>query len=86
MIDEAIFQDFIGNRKDLKKAMTPRAIERMRNKLERLNADGYDCNLLLERSIINGWQDVFPHESCLKKNQGFIAKITDISWAQGLRK
>lgn len=85
MIDERLFMDFIGNRKDIKKPMTQRAIDRMRGKLERLESKGYDANLLLERSIINGWQDVFEHETCLKKRQGFIEKVTDISWSRGLK-
>ena len=84
MINEDLFQDFIGNRQDLKKPMSPRAIKMLSNKLLRLEAQGYDTDLLIERSVINGWQDVYPHDSCKKNVQGFIAKVTDISWARNV--
>ena len=84
MINETLFQDFIGNRQDMKKPMSPRAIKMLSNKLIRLESQGYCPDLLIERSIINGWQDVFPHDSCKKSAQGFIARVTDISWARNI--
>jgi hypothetical protein len=87
MIDEVLFSEFILSRQDLKKPMSDRAKKMMLNKLIRLDSEGYCPNLLMERSIINGWQDVFTHESCLKlqpKAVGFIARVTDTSWADTL--
>lgn len=83
MIDEDLFQDFIGHRKDIKKPMTDRAVNMLYKKLQRLELQGYCPSLLIERSMINGWQDVFPHDSC-KKNQSWIDKVTDKSWREGL--
>jgi hypothetical protein len=88
MIDETLFQDFVGNRSEIKKPMTPRAVKMLRNKLNRLESEGQDANKLMERSIINGWQDVYPHESCIKsqmtQNQDFISLHTNKSWREGL--
>ena len=86
MIEEDMFLDFIGNRKDLKKPMTDRAINRLRNKIERLEAEGHCPQKLLERSIIQGWQDVYPDTSTLKTKLGFIEKHTDRSWAENVIK
>jgi hypothetical protein len=87
MIDEVLFSEFVGSRQDLKKPMTERAKKMMVNKLLRLEAQGYCPTLLMERSIINGWQDVYPSEECKKvqlRQVGFIEKHTDRSWAEGL--
>lgn len=87
MIDEVLFSEFVASRQDIKKPMTERAKKMMLNKLQRLEAQGYCPTLLMERSIINGWQDVFTHESCKKvqlRQVGFIEKHTDRSWAEGL--
>ena len=59
-IDAELWNDFKGHRIDIKKPMTERAEKMMLNKLARADAQGYDVNEALERSIINGWQDVFP--------------------------
>lgn len=84
MIDEELFQDFIGNRQDIKKPMTDRAIKMLRKKLDRLESEGHCPAKLLERSIIQGWQDVYPDTSTIKTKQGFIERQTDRSWAEGL--
>lgn len=87
MIDETLFNEFTEARKEIKKPMTDRAKRMLVRKLERLEAQGYCSTLLMERSIINGWQDVFPHESCKKvqlKVMGFIEKHTDKKWREGL--
>ena len=59
-LDADLWEDFKGHRQDIKKPMTERAEKRMLNKLARADAQGFDVNEALERSIINGWQDVFP--------------------------
>ena len=87
MIDEIQFSEFVGSRQDLKKPMSDRAKKMLTNKLLRMEAMGYCPTLLMERSIINGWQDVYTHESCLKNQPqavGFIERVTDRSWAVGL--
>lgn len=82
-IDRELFEDFVSSRRENKKPMTPIAIKRLVRKLERLQAEGHCPNKLLEKSIIPGWQDVYPDEST-KKTHSFIEKHTDRSWAEGL--
>jgi len=59
MIDEELFKDFVQHRKELKKPLTAIAEKRMRMRLERFLKEGQDVNNLIERSILNGWQDVY---------------------------
>jgi len=78
--------EFIEHRKEIKKPMTARAVKMLEKKLSRLQVQGYDPDLVLERSMINGWQDVYPHDSCKYQKQGFIEKHMDTSWADDFRK
>ena len=88
-IDPDLLADFVGSRQDMKKPMTDRAKARLMNKLERLSREGHCPNKLMERSIIQGWQDVYPDSSTIRDSriengQSFLAKYTDRSWADGL--
>lgn len=67
MLDEELFQDFIEHRKYLKKPMSPVAEKRMKMKLERWLEEGYDVTAMVERSITNGWQDVYAKEDDKKR-------------------
>lgn len=58
-IDAGLWQDFITNRKGIKKPMTEVAQKRMLMKLERWHGRGLNINECLERSLINGWKDVY---------------------------
>lgn len=62
MIDEELLKDFIQHRKEIKKPLTSVAEKRMRMRLERFTQEGQDVNALLEKSILNGWQDVWPEK------------------------
>ena len=62
-LDAETWEDFIAHRKGIKKPMTDVAKKRLMRKLARLMGEGHDPNQLLDRSIINGWQDVWPDES-----------------------
>ena len=82
-IDAELFRVFIeARRHDCKRPMSQRAVDMLVRKLSRLEQEGHDPNLLLERSILNGWQDVYPCDST-KRNQpgGFVALHSDRSWA-----
>ncbi len=57
------WNDFVDMRKSIKKPMTIRAKQLMVAKLERIKKDGYDIKSVIERSIINNWQDVFVDQS-----------------------
>jgi len=82
-IDRSLLETFVQARKlDIKKPISARGVDMLIRKLSRMEADGYCPNLLLERSIINGWQDVFAHDSCkpVEKAQSFVDLHTDKSW------
>jgi len=80
-IDRATLQMFIDMRsEDTKKPMTERALKMLLNKLGRLESAGHCPNLLLERSIINTWQDVHPDAMTMKAKQSFIELHSDTSW------
>lgn len=59
-IDPKYIQDFIDNRKKLKKPMTDKAIELFVNSVIKHHNDGYDVVLLIEKAIMNGWQSLYP--------------------------
>ena len=52
------FSDFLEMRKSIKKPATDKAIEMIMIKLEKLNSEE-KAIAMLERSIINNWQDVY---------------------------
>lgn len=84
-IDCDTLQSFVDMRAEKKKAMTQRALNMLITKLARLEAQGHCPNLLLERSILNDWQDVFADDTTLKARESFIAMHTDKSWRNDLR-
>ena len=79
-IDRTLLQSFIDMRNDGKKPMTQRALDMLIRKLSRLECAGHCPNLLLEKSIISAYQDVYPGEDTLRP-VSFIARHTDRSWA-----
>jgi hypothetical protein len=81
-IDRDTLSDFVGARKDAKKPMTERAVTMLLRKLARLEAEGHCPNLLMERSILNGWQDVYPDESTKAVRDSFVSTHTDRSWRE----
>lgn len=62
------WKEFVAFRhEDLRKPMTERAANRMFKKL--LELKDHDPVKLLERSIRNMWQDVYPNRETLKKGK-----------------
>ena len=85
-IDRSLLQSFIDMRKeDTKKPMTQRALDMLIRKLSRLEAQGHCPNLLLEKSIIGTFQDVYPDAMTMKPKESFISMHTDKSWRNDLR-
>jgi hypothetical protein len=63
-LDKA-FKDYVDFRKKIKKPMTDRAIELAMNKLDEMSNHDNDVAIqILEQSVLNGWQGLFP----LKEN------------------
>ena len=83
-IDRDLLQSFVDARCEDIKPITQRGVDMLIRKLSRMEQQGHCPNLLLERSIINGWQDVYPDEST-RKAQSFVASHTDRSWADNVR-
>ena len=83
-IDRALLETFVEARKlDIKKPISARGVDMLIRKLSRLEIDGHCPNLLLERAIINGWQDVYPDDST-KRAESWIDKHTDRSWRDNI--
>lgn len=57
---QAIWNDFLAMRKQIKKPASDRAQLAISNKLIKLRDSGNDPQAVLEQSIINNWRDVFP--------------------------
>jgi len=63
-IKEEVWDNFVLNRKKMKKEMSDYAKKLMLGKVEKFNNQGYDVNDMMNNSILNGWQDVFiPKDS-----------------------
>lgn len=58
-INPEMWADFVTMRSEIKKPLTPTAANRTLKRLEGFIAQGYNANDILDRSIRNGWQDVF---------------------------
>jgi len=54
------FEEYRKMRIKIKRPMTDRAVVLAISKLEKLKADGYDPKDVLEQSILNSWQGLFP--------------------------
>lgn len=55
------FSDYVAMRKQLKKPMTERAISIAKNKLQELSGGDNDIAIqIIEQSIMNSWQGLFP--------------------------
>lgn len=59
-LDKNTLNDFCEMRKRIKKPLTEVAVPRLINKLTKLHKEGYDVNAILDESIQNSWQGVFP--------------------------
>lgn len=60
IVPVALWLAFVEMRKKNRKGMTDTAGELIRRELEKLKEQGHDPIAVLEQSIRNGWQDVFP--------------------------
>ena len=55
--------EFIKMRKTIKKPMTTIAVKRLINKLDKLSNDEKEKIFILDKSIFNSWQDIYPLKS-----------------------
>lgn len=77
------FLDFIQNRKDLKKPMTELAIDRTIRKLLSMSRSDAEKIEILNQSIANGWQGIFPLDKRAGKQ---VSNVRDndalLKWAE----
>ena len=84
-IDLAMLQSFIDMRdEDTNKPMTQRSLNMLIAKLSRLEAQGHCPNLLLQKSIISTYQDVYPGDDT-RRPVSFAQQHSDTKWADGIR-
>lgn len=62
--------EFIKMRKTIKKPLTTRALEMVINKINKLTSNIEEQKQILEQSIINCWQDVYPLKNYSLNNNG----------------
>lgn len=60
------FNDFLAMRKKIKKPATERAVKLLLSKLEKMSDNEQERIAIIDQSIINCWQDLYP----LKNNTG----------------
>lgn len=77
MLDLEIWLDFVQNRKDLKKPLSPVAEKRMLGKISRFLEQGMNVNAMLERSILHGWLDIYPEKQDPKPQSHKIGEIPE---------
>jgi len=77
MIDPELWADFVQHRKDIKKPLTQTAQKRMLARLSRFLEQGMNVDAMLERSIVNGWQDVWPEQKESRPQAHRIAEIPE---------
>lgn len=72
------FLDYIDFRKKIKKPMTDRAIELAISKLDNLSKGDNDTAIqILEQSILNGWQALYPLKGSEQKQEKSIEDYVD---------
>lgn len=77
---EIAFNDFLEMRKKMKKSPTDRAIELLKDKLEKLSGGEVFLKIkILEQSTVSCWQDVFPLKNNQKDDRGFIAVVDNFT-------
>lgn len=72
------FADYIDFRKKIKKPMTDRAIELAMSKLDKMSGGDNDVAIqILEQSILNGWQALYPLKNDGQKREKSVEDYVD---------
>lgn len=85
IIDELIFDEevkgtlyeFIKMRKLIKKPLTDFALRRLIKKLQQIATDPQEQIEVLEKSIVNSWQDIFPLKAEKPRQQASVTPLFD---------
>lgn len=66
-VDKQAWKDFTDMRKRLRKPLTEAAIKLTISELEKLKAQGHDPKMVLNQSVMNSWQGIFPLRDDFKR-------------------
>ena len=69
-------KEFLKMRKAIKKPMTTRAFNLLTKRLIGLSNNSQEQNAILEQSILNSWQDIYPLK---KENQELLKKSQELN-------
>ena len=69
----AAFISFIEFRKKIRKPMTEKAIQLMLDKLNQMSADVTEQIEILNQSVLNGWQGIYPIKQEKQANQSYYS-------------
>lgn len=67
---DSVIQEFVSFRKSIKKPMTEHAVKLMIGKLKKMTPDINEQVEIINQSIINGWQGIFPLKEPKEKKYG----------------
>ena len=67
-IDVENIKEFLDHRKDLKCPMSSIAIAKLKNRLRKLEEEGYDPVICIDHAIMNGWKSVHGVEEAKKSD------------------
>jgi len=62
-LNKDLWEEFKQHRKTMKKPMTELSQKKTINQLEKMMKDGEDVEAVINQSIANGWQGIFPNKS-----------------------
>lgn len=62
-----LFNDFLEMRKKIKKPATDNAIKLLISKIEKFHQQGMSVTAIIQNSLVNNWQDLFPEKEQSKK-------------------
>ena len=80
-----LWKEYLRTRTRLKAPNTDRAITTLTNKIEKLVAQGYDANELVELANTSGWKSVYPPQDNTDDRHKTATDIArDSSWADGM--
>tara|TARA_R100000808_G_scaffold1386_1_gene6376 strand:+ start:931 stop:1704 length:774 start_codon:yes stop_codon:yes gene_type:complete len=68
-IDVENIKEFLDHRKDLKCPMSSIAIAKLKNRLRKLEEEGYDPVICIDHAIMNGWKSVHGVEEAKKSDK-----------------
>lgn len=72
---KATLYEFIKMRKLIKKPLTDFALKKLINKLQKITTDPQEQIAVLEKSIVNNWQDIYEQKAEQPKQQASVTPL-----------